>query len=283
MIPVKHIDPDDIALYAMQLLPPDETEEMSLHLQHSAEARRVLSEIYSDLSIFAHSAEMHSPPALARQRLMKHVAREKKALPVDPLASLSGTYAPRATVLSFDDETLKRSVAFKVMPWVGWALAASLGAFSVLQYQEQEHLKSNLAANSAQLKQTQAQAQVANVLMQTLKDPMAVHFTLSGSEQKPPPQGRVTYVAEKGALVLTASNLANLPPYKTYELWLIPTDAPHTPIAAGTFHPDERGFATVLLPELPKGVTATAFGVTIEDGDGSQVPTMPIVLKGAAS
>ena len=43
MIPVKHIDPDDIALYAMQLLPPDETEEMTLHLQHSAEARRVLS------------------------------------------------------------------------------------------------------------------------------------------------------------------------------------------------------------------------------------------------
>ena len=68
MIPVKHIDPDDLALYAMQLLPPDETEEMSLHLQHSVEARRVLSEIYGDLSIFAHSADMHSPPAAARQR-----------------------------------------------------------------------------------------------------------------------------------------------------------------------------------------------------------------------
>ena len=283
MIPVKHIDPDDIALYAMQLLPADETEEMSLHLQHSAEARRVLSEIYADLSIFAHSAEMHSPPALARQRLMKHVAREKKAVPVDTMAALSGTYAPRANVLSFEDEVIKRSVASRVLPWVGWALAASLGAFSVVQYQEQEHLRSTLAANASQLKQTEAQAAVANVLMETMKDPMAVHFTLSSSDQKPPPQGRVTYVADKGSLVLTASNLGSLPPYKTYELWLIPTDAPHTPIPAGTFHPDERGFATVVLPELPKGVSATAFGVTIEDGDGSQVPTMPIILKGTAS
>jgi anti-sigma-K factor RskA len=283
MIPVKHIDPDDLALYAMQLLPPDEAEEMSLHLQHSAEARRVLSEIYSDLSIFAHSAEMHSPPALARQRLMKHVAREKKAVPVDPLAAHAGTYAPRANVALFEEEVARRSVAARVLPWVGWALAASLGAFAFVQYQHQDHLKSQLAANTAQLRQTQSQAELANTVMDTLKDPLAVHFSLTGSDQKPPPQGRVTYVADKGSLVLTASNLNSLPPYKTYELWLIPTDAPHTPIPAGTFHPDERGFATVILPELPKGVTAAAFGVTIEDGDGSQTPTMPIILKGTAS
>ncbi len=104
MIPVKHIDPDDLALYAMQLLPPEEAEEMSLHLQHSVEARRVLSEIYGDLSVFAHSAEMHSPPALARQRLMKHVAREKKAIPIDSLQA--GAFAPRSAAM-FDEAPSK--------------------------------------------------------------------------------------------------------------------------------------------------------------------------------
>ena len=279
MIPVKHIDPDDIALYAMQLLPPDETEEMSLHLQHSAEARRVLSEIYSDLAIFAHSAEMNDPPALARQRLMKGVAREKKAVPVDPLA---GSYAPRATPILFEEEVVKRSFGSRVMPWVGWALAAGLGAFSATEYMQQQQLKSTLAASTAKLQQTQSQAELANVLMQTMKDPSAVHFTLTGSDLKPPPQGRVTYVRENGSLVLTASNLNPLPPTKTYELWLIPVDSP-VPIPAGTFRPDSNGFATVMLPELPKGVSAKAFGVTIEDGDGSATPTMPIVLKGTAS
>jgi len=280
MIPVKHIDPDDIALYAMQLLPPDEAEEMSLHLQHSAEARRVLSEIYSDLAMFAHSAEMHSPPALARQRLMKSVAREKKAPPVDTMA---GSYAPRATVSLFEEEVAKRSVASKVLPWVGWALAAGLGAFSATEYLQQQQLKTTLATNTAKLQQTQTQAELATTLLETMKDPAAVHFTLSSSDLKPPPIGRVTYVRESGALVLTASNLNPLAPTKTYELWLIPEDTPSVPIPAGTFRPDSNGFATVVLPQLPKGVTAKAFGVTIEDGDGAATPTMPIVLKGAAS
>jgi len=276
MIPVKHIDPDDIALYAMQLLPPDETEEMTLHLQHSAEARRVLSEIYSDLAIFAHSADMHSPPALARQRLMKHVAREKKAAPVDPLA---GQYAPRTNVTLFEEEVVQKSLAAKILPWAGWALAAGMAALSFTQYQQKTEMKSTLAANQAEAAKTVASAELANTLMETLKDPAAVHFALTSSDQKPPPQGRVTYVADKGSLVLVASNLDKLPPYKIYELWLIPEDG-RDPIPAGTFRPDAHGFASVVMPELPKGIAAKTFGVTIEDGEGSQLPTMPIVLKG---
>jgi len=275
MIPIKHIDPDDLALYAMQLLPPDETEEMSLHLQHSVEARRVLSEIYSDLSIFAHSAEMHSPPALARQRLMKHVAREKKAAPPDPLA---GTYAPRGTDHLFEEEIVSRSIASRVLPWAGWALAAGMAALSVSMYQQQGRLKSNLAAGQAQLKETQKSAELANNVLLTVQDPSAARFTLTGSPQKLPPQARVSYVSDKGSLVLLASNLEKLPPYKTYELWLFPTDG-HDPIPAGTFQPDEHGFASLVMPELPKGIAAKMFAVTVEDGEVS-APTTPPVLSG---
>ncbi len=277
MIPVKHIDPDDIALYAMQLLPPDETEEMRVHLQHSAEARRVLSEIYSGLSVFAHSAEMHDPPAMARQRLMKHVAREKKEMPVDPLAH---TYAQRATVIPFEDKVAKRSAASRVLPWIGWALAAGLGAFSAVQYTQQEQLKSTLVANQAQLKQTQAQAELANTLMENVKDSTAAQFTLTGTGVKPPPTARVSYVSDKGSLLLVAGNLDKLQADKVYELWLFPADESH-PIPAGTFKPDERGFATLVLPELPKGVAAKMFAVTVEDGL-VPVPTSKPVLVGSA-
>ena len=281
MIPVKHIDPDDLPLYAMQLLAPDETEEMSLHLQHSAEARRVLAEIYGDLAIFAHSAEMHSPPALTRQRLMKHVAREKKPVPIDQhQAAMADAYAPRAGSL-MDEEPARRSVAARVLPWVGWAVAAGLAVEAGNLYQQRQQIQGSYAREHKQLAQTALSAELANTLMETVKDPTAQHVLLTSAETKPLPQGRIAYVAEKGSLIFLASNLAPLEPYKTYELWLIPADG-RDAIPAGTFQPDEHGNATVVMPQLPKGVAAKAFGVTVEDGQGSSSPTLPIILKGAA-
>ena len=46
-----------------------------------ASARQELAEIQGDLAIYAHTVDLHSPPAQARERLMKQVAREKKASP----------------------------------------------------------------------------------------------------------------------------------------------------------------------------------------------------------
>ena len=283
MIPVKHIDPDDLVLYAMQLLPPEEMEEMSLHLQHSAEARRVLAECYADLSLFAHTAEMHDPPALARQRLMKHVAREKKVIPAHLLESApADAYAPRAAITLLEDEPAKKSVVARGVPWVGWALAAGLLVEVVNLSGQKDGLQQTVATERNQLAQTQSAAELANALMENVKDPTAQHVSLTSTGTKPPPEGRASYVAEKGSLVFLASNLEPLKEYKTYELWIIPADG-KAPIPAGTFKPDERGNASVLLPQLPKGVAAQAFGVTIEDGDGAQSPTMPIILKGAVS
>ena len=89
--------------------------------------------------------------------------------------------------------------------------------------------------------------------------------------------GKAIYMPDKGMLTFIATGLDPLQPYKTYELWLIPADG-RDPIPAGTFKPDDRGNASVLMPELPKGVAAKAFGVTVEDDGGAQTPTMPIVL-----
>ena len=279
MIPVKHIDPDDLALYAMQLLTPEEMEEMSVNLQHSAEARRVLSEIYADLSILSHTAEQHAPAEHTRQRLMKGVAREKKAIPIDALQA--GAYAPRDSAHLFE-EPAKRSVAARVLPWVGWALAAGMVLPVVNFYQERERLRSTVAGQSRQLEEAQSSTEQAVALMQAVQDPTAVRVSLTSTGAAPPPEGRAVYVPDKGTLVFIASNLEKLQAYKTYELWLIPKDG-KSPIPAGIFRPDERGNASVILPALPKGVEAAAFGVTVEDGDGSQTPTAPILLKGNAA
>ena len=94
------------------------------------------------------------------------------------------------------------------------------------------------------------------------------------------PMGRVTYVASKGALIFTVINLGPLQPAKTYELWLLPAAEGQKPIPAGTFLPDVRGNASVILPPLPAGVEAKGFGVTMENEGGSTAPTLPIILIG---
>jgi len=78
--------------------------------------------------------------------------------------------------------------------------------------------------------------------------------------------------------VFLASNLPELPPQKTYELWLIPTNG--APIPAGLFRPDAHGSAAVVKPPLPSGVEAKTFAITVEPGSGSAAPTSTPVMVG---
>ncbi len=125
MISVRQIDPDDLALYAMQILPEDEAAELSLLLRHGSEARRVLAEIQGDLALYALTAEMREPPAQARQRLMQQVAEEKKTPPED-LFRGRGADVPLSSRSLFDEEPPPRSPMATVVGWGWWVLAAGM-------------------------------------------------------------------------------------------------------------------------------------------------------------
>ena len=86
MSATRHYRKEDLALFAMQLLSPDEAAEIALHIEQCAECRQALALVQGDLAIYAHTVDLHSPPALARERLMKQVAREKKAVPLSARA-----------------------------------------------------------------------------------------------------------------------------------------------------------------------------------------------------
>ena len=291
----RRITSEDLALFAMQLLPKDEAAEVAAYVERSAEARRELAEIQGDLAIYAHSVDMHSPPAQARERLMKQVGREKKAVPIDrqPVAPVvdsartdsgadQGSDAGRVmSSYMSEDEQPKRGFAGKVLPWIGWAAAAGLAVSTGNLYREREALRSAVTQQAGQIDHLTADAEAARQVLDTMTDTTAMRVTLTTKGAPTLPQGKATYVANKGSLIFLASNLAPLVPAKTYELWLIPAAAGQNPIPAGTFHPDERGNASVILPPLPKGVEAMAFGVTIEDEGGAATPTLPIILVGA--
>jgi Anti-sigma-K factor rskA len=215
---------------------------------------------------------------------MKQVGREKKAVPTD-----RQPVAEAATIPTRDDgrsslseyEQPKRGVAGKVLPWIGWAAAAGLALSTGSLYREREALRSAVTQQSEQIDHLTADAAAARQVLDTMTDTTAMRVTLTTKGAPALPQGKATYVANKGSLIFLASNLAPLQPAKTYELWLIPAAAGQNPIPAGTFHPDEHGNANVILPQLPKGVEAKAFGVTIEDEGGAATPTLPIILVGA--
>jgi anti-sigma-K factor RskA len=294
----RRITSEDLALFAMQLLSKEEAAEVAAYLAQSSDARRELAEIQGDLAIYAHTVDLHSPPVQVRERLMKQVAREKKAVPIDRPA-VAETRAPAATVPpgtiftesgavvpSYVTEEIapKRGISGKVLPWVGWALAAGLALTTGKLYYEREAIREAMqgaiTAQASRVDQLTADVASARQVMDTMTDSSAMRVTLTKGKTAPAPQGKATYVASRGALIFLASNLEQLQPGKTYELWLIPAAAGGSPLPAGTFRPDERGNASVIMPPLPKGVEAKAFGVTVEDEGGSATPTQPIILAG---
>jgi anti-sigma-K factor RskA len=317
----RRITSEDLALYAMQLLSKEEAAEVAAYVKGSEEARRELAEIQGDLAIYAHTVDLHSPPAQARERLMKQLSREKKAIPIDRPATAE-TRAPEAAGRSgsifadaaerasrdasegqrsvpvdsvdylTEDEQPKRGVAGKVLPWIGWAVAAGLAVAAGDLYHQRDSLRDELATQASQIDhvKTDAAAQVASAeadakaarkVLDTMTDSSAKQVMLTTYKAATGrPIGRVTYVASKGALIFTVSNLGPLQPAKTYELWLLPATEGQNPIPAGTFLPDAHGNASVIMPPLPAGVEAKGFGVTMENEGGSTTPTLPIILVG---
>ena len=287
----RHIEPEDLALFAMQLLGKDETRAVAAHVEECPECRQQLADVQGDLAVYAHAVDMHSPPALARERLMKQVVREKKVVPIERVTA-EPAY-PSRTEPAFrtglgsgayltEDEPQRRSTLRKLAPWAGWAVAAGVAVSAWSFYHDRDVLQDRLKSQASQIDRISADAAAARRMLDAMTDPTAKHVTLvkaPASQTPPEPQGRATYVSEKGALIFLASNMEPLQPYKVYELWLIPADG-RDPIPAGTFHPDERGNASVIMPPLPKGIEAKAFGVTVEDDGGSQTPTLPIILAG---
>ena len=305
--PPRQIDPEDLLLYAMQLLSPEEAAPVALHLRHNPMLREELARIQGDLATYAHTVEMHSPPALARTRLLKYVARERKPVPMlrpiaaplqlpqaaqavqaapqdaEAAAPSIGAYqrsAGTAQVFSFETEAAKPRVMGRILPWVGWAAAAALAVTTAQYYRESETLKGEVASDKAQIDQSSAEAASAREVLNAMNDQTAMKVTLRKPFAPVTPMGRTTYSAEKGVLIFTATNLDPIDTFKVYELWIIPANG-KDPIPAGTFHPDAQGYANFVLTNLPKGVEAKAFGITVENEGGSKVPTPPVLMTGA--
>jgi predicted anti-sigma-YlaC factor YlaD len=296
-----HISPDDLYLFALQLLPDAAMKDAATHLKECADCRALLAEIQGDLAIYALTAELRTPPAQARERLLRQVAEEKKVIPMPaPVAApvadlveqreehaepLLQSRNSRVSQIDAAEEREPRRFA-PVMAWIGWSIAAVLAVVAGMQVDQRKLVEQDLSVAQVQLSQSAAQTARAKQVADTLRNASAMQVALhvplnAGAVPKLDPEAHATYLPSTGALVFVADHLDPLQPQKTYQLWLLPSTSGEAPIPAGLFKPDERGNATVVMPPLPKGVMARGFGVTVENEGGSKTPTAPIVLLGS--
>jgi len=269
----RHISQEELALHAMQALTSEESAAVRLHLLECAECRERLAEMAGDLALVAMSVEQHAVPEGARQRFIDRIAtsRPESQQPV------------RAPVVPI----IREKKSSRPASWIPWAAVAAMLIISValgvtifVLNQELQTEDALLQKEERLIRARNAENLKARALLDVLTAPGAQRVLLTTGKTPPAPSARAVYLASRGALVLQASNMQPLPGNKTYELWVIPTSG--APVPAGLFRPDSTGSASVVLPAIPRGVQAKAFGITIENAGGSNTPTAPIILSGAA-
>jgi anti-sigma-K factor RskA len=263
-----HNTQEELASFAMQSLPAEESASIRVHLQTCPACRTELSQICGDLALLGIAVEQQPLPDGARERFFARIASSPT---VQPQGS-------RAEVAPIPIKSARRGSGF----WLPWVAVAAMAILAIFLGVQNRALNQELNDESKLVTNLAARASRAQQILEVLTAPSAQRVTLTESKAPAPPSARATYLPERGGLILLAANLKPLPADKTYELWIIPADG-KPPVPAGLFRPDGVGAATVLLPPLAPGIAAKAFGVTVEKAQGSDSPTSPIILSGAVT
>jgi anti-sigma-K factor RskA len=260
----EHISQEDLVLHALQALSQGESAAVRTHLAQCAMCRDQVAELSGDVAMLGLSVPQHPVPAGARQRFLNRIAADVL------VAKQPAKHETRRQVLPFPRTT-----------WIPWATAAALAVVAISLGVKNNALNNELHHATSQVTSLEAESAQARRVIDVLTSHSAQRVLLTAGKTSVEPAGHAIYLAESGSLIFQANNLKLLASDRSYELWVIPANG--KPIPAGLFRPDAAGDASVVLPSLPKGVPAKAFGVTIEKAEGSDTPTAPIIISGATA
>jgi anti-sigma-K factor RskA len=244
---------EDLALYAVGALTPEEARDLELHLADCTSCREELEGLRAAAAQIALAVEPVAPPVQLRQQLMTQLENR----------------APGPVPFRKQNEWF----------WVP-AIAAVLLLFAVANlWMQNRGLLSQNRQLALELSENQQNLERANNLIRGFTAADAQRVTLAASGAKVQPEAKAVYSPSQGSLILLADHLDNLPPQKVYELWLLPANGSN-PVPAGTFRPDQQGKAAVIRSQFGSGLSAKGLAITVENAPGSATPTMPIILVG---
>jgi anti-sigma-K factor RskA len=263
-----HIADTDLTLYAMGALADAEMQSARAHVSSCAKCKEELRQIELALAAYAQATpEVDIPPG-AKQRFMARVAQNEKPIET-PAAARRSEPAPIAVAP-------RRTWFVRWGPAMAGALALLLVVVGYDDVQERIKIRPLLSAVQNENIKAAQYAEIMELLTSGQAQRVALHEAPS---KTPPPEGRVIYSARNGKLLLTAQNLHPLPMGKVYELWILQPNG-GKPLPAGTFAPDSRGNAAMILADEPANLAVAGFGITVENEGGALTPTPPIVLSG---
>jgi anti-sigma-K factor RskA len=261
----EHPQPEEVFdEYALGVLEGDEKLGFEQHVKSCPECRQRLERALARIALLALAAPPATPSPAVKERLMRQVtSRRAGAVPV-PVRRRAGFWT-----------------------WAFAAAAVVLAIICGLLTSKVHHLtdrarvlEANQREQLAQERQQAEEAARARAVLDVLTSPDTLRVTLVAAPARPVPEGKAFYNPQRGLLFYVA-HLKRLPSSQTYQLWLVPTQG--NPISAGVFETDSHGNGQVLLPPLPRGVSAKAFAVSIEPAGGRPQPTGRKVLIGAVS
>lgn len=262
------ISTDDLILYAMHGASPDELARIAEHIPSCTGCRAELERIQADLAAVALTVPQVNPPARVRETLLREI-QEQKAEQLGA-APASGMFSRQRWWSAVYVAALLLAIAAGLL----WTENARL-RFQLTALRKTVHEQQVLHG------QDQAALDWATQMKAMLNSREAMRVTMVAGPVKPQPRAQVIYSHQQGRLLLIASDLRPLPPKMAYELWLMPKDG--APMACGTFKPDASGNATMLHGQMPVGMQAKAFALTLEPEEGSPAPTSQPLLMGKAS
>jgi len=250
-------------LYAIGALPEAECRAFEAHLQTCAEC----------------AAEARAFGAVA-------LGLAAAAPQVDPPASL------REKVLGAEQGARVVPVRTRGRWNAGWLSAAAMVILSVALARYTASLRDQIGTLRAELHDTVARLERserqlntateavagAQLRMAVLMAPDLARVDLAGQARAPRAAGRAFWSRTRG-LVFAASSLPQLPPGRTYQLWVITAARP---ISAGLVRPDQLGAVTAFFATPVDIPPPTAMAVTIEPEGGVPAPTGDKYLVGAA-
>jgi anti-sigma-K factor RskA len=247
----------DLDLYALGALDSEEAQELASHLEACPECMHKLEEARVRVALLALAAPPQEAPSRLKGRLLEQIRGRPSGQPSPRLAVFWQWAAPAMA-----------------------ALALVLAVWAVALRTENRELYRQVRDLQGKQQTIEAEVTRARAVLELLSAPDTARVTLVAGAAHPVPQGKVFYHPQKG-LLFYAANLPPLASGKTYQLWLVPIQG--NPISAGIFQTDAHGNGEVLLPQLPTGVAAKAFAVTVEPAGGVPQPTGPKVLVGLST
>jgi anti-sigma-K factor RskA len=259
---------EDFDLYALGALDAEEKRAIDSHLASCVDCRHALAEAQGRVAMLAFSAPRTLPSPAVKQRLMQQIRVDESA----PAAH--SRKVPR-----FARDPQPRGFFESWWNAVLVPAAALLAIATVWLWTQNRRLDRDLSNMNATLEQQRKDLKDARELADLIESRDTATIELAAQPGMPVGKAHVMYNAKMGMLMYDGE-LTPAPAAKSYQLWLVPMNG--NPISAGVFNPP-AGQPDRWMKNLPKGVAAKAFAITIEPAGGMPHPTGPMVMMGSTS